>query len=128
MCMNISNTEGSCPVFDMALKQEFESSQSIKAIIMTLWLVINYENRFEKEVPATNIYVHGIEGIPQFYITPLFQDQISRNAHASMLASTSLNTAKGAYSLLRDDRGVQLVTGMRQRMQITLLRRCSHAY
>ncbi|CAI7591039.1 unnamed protein product [Penicillium glandicola] len=55
-----------------ALKQEVKSPQQIEAIFITLWLMMDYENRFGSP-SATNIHIRGIETLLHNHILPLLQ-------------------------------------------------------
>lgn len=56
-----------------ALKQEVKSPQQIEAIFVTLWLMIDYENRFGNGESAINIHIRGIETVLYNHIIPLLQ-------------------------------------------------------
>jgi hypothetical protein len=56
-----------------ALKQEVKSPQQIEAIFITLWLMIDYENRFGSGASAINIHIRGIETLLHNHIVPLLQ-------------------------------------------------------
>ena len=56
-----------------ALKQEVKSPQQIEAIFITLWLMIDYENRFGSGASAINIHIRGIETLLYNHIVPLLQ-------------------------------------------------------
>lgn len=56
-----------------ALKQEVKSPQQIEAIFITLWLMIDYENRFGSGASAINIHIRGIETLLHNHILPLLQ-------------------------------------------------------
>ncbi|KAJ5777431.1 C6 zinc finger domain protein [Penicillium odoratum] len=60
-----------------ALKQDVKSPQKIEAIFVTLWLMIDYENRFGSGAPAINIHIGGIETLLHNHIVPLLQDRES---------------------------------------------------
>jgi hypothetical protein len=56
-----------------ALKHEVKSPQQIEAIFITLWLMIDYENRFGSGASAINIHIRGIETLLHNHIVPLLQ-------------------------------------------------------
>ena len=56
-----------------ALKQEVKSPQQIEAVFITLWLMIDYENRFGSGASAINIHIRGIETLLHNHIVPLLQ-------------------------------------------------------
>ncbi|KAJ6186598.1 hypothetical protein N7519_007899 [Penicillium mononematosum] len=56
-----------------ALKQEVKSPQQIEAIFITLWLMIDYENRFGSGASAINIHIRGIETLLYNHIVPLLE-------------------------------------------------------
>jgi hypothetical protein len=56
-----------------ALKQDVKSPQQIEAIFITLWLMIDYENRFGSGASAINIHIRGIETLLHNHIVPLLQ-------------------------------------------------------
>lgn len=62
-----------------ALKQDVKCPQKIEAIFITLWLMIDYENRFGSGASAINIHIRGIETILHNHIVPLLQDRASDN-------------------------------------------------
>ncbi|KAL4862825.1 hypothetical protein BDV12DRAFT_190138 [Aspergillus spectabilis] len=46
-----------------ALKQDVKSPEQVEAIFITLWLLIDYENRFGNGAAAINIHIRGIQGL-----------------------------------------------------------------
>lgn len=56
-----------------SLKQDVKSPQQIEAIFITLWLMIDYENRFGSGASAINIHTRGIETLLHNHIVPLLQ-------------------------------------------------------
>jgi len=56
-----------------ALKQDVKSPQKIEAIFITLWLMIDYENRFGNGATAINIHIRGIESLLHNHVVPLLQ-------------------------------------------------------
>lgn len=54
-----------------ALKQDVKSPRKIEAIFITLWLMIDYENRFGSGATAINIHIRGIESLLHNHIVPL---------------------------------------------------------
>jgi hypothetical protein len=56
-----------------ALKQEVKSPQQIEAIFITLWLMVDYENRFGSGASAINIHIRGIETLLYNHIVPLLE-------------------------------------------------------
>ncbi|CAG8112763.1 unnamed protein product [Penicillium olsonii] len=63
-----------------ALKQEVKSPQQIEAIFITLWLMIDYENRFGGGASAINIHIRGIETLLHNHIVPLLQGHTPQTA------------------------------------------------
>ena len=72
-----------------ALKQDVKTPQKIEAIFITLWLMIDYENRFGSGAPAINIHIRGIETLLHNHIVPLLQDRLSSQTPTSQPASLS---------------------------------------
>ncbi|KAJ5698512.1 hypothetical protein N7462_000517 [Penicillium macrosclerotiorum] len=70
-----------------ALKQNANPIQKIEAIFITLWLMIDYENRFGSGATAINIHIKGIESLLQNKIVPLLQNRYSPAEHQIPLAS-----------------------------------------
>lgn len=56
-----------------ALKRDVKSPRQIEAIFITLWLMIDYENRFGSGASAINIHIRGIETLLYNHIVPLLQ-------------------------------------------------------
>ncbi|KAJ5137877.1 hypothetical protein N7526_004110 [Penicillium atrosanguineum] len=56
-----------------ALKQDVKTPQKIEAVFITLWLMIDYENRFGSGITAINIHIRGIETLLHNHIVPLLQ-------------------------------------------------------
>lgn len=56
-----------------ALKRDVKSPRQIEAIFITLWLMIDYENRFGSGASAINIHIRGIETLLHNHIVPLLQ-------------------------------------------------------
>ncbi|KAJ5520946.1 hypothetical protein N7463_001399 [Penicillium fimorum] len=56
-----------------ALKEEVKTPQQIETIFITLWLMVDYENRFGSGAPAINIHIRGIETLLHNHIVPLLQ-------------------------------------------------------
>jgi hypothetical protein len=56
-----------------ALKRDVKSPRQIEAIFITLWLMIDYENRFGSGASAINIHIRGIETLLHNNIVPLLQ-------------------------------------------------------
>ncbi|KAJ6151139.1 hypothetical protein N7470_007733 [Penicillium chermesinum] len=54
-----------------ALKEDVKSPQDIEAIFITLWLIIDYENRFGGGEPAIHIHIRGIETMFHNHVAPL---------------------------------------------------------
>ncbi|KAJ6131191.1 C6 zinc finger domain protein [Penicillium sp. IBT 18751x] len=57
-----------------ALKQDVKTPQKIEAVFITLWLMIDYENRFGSGITAINIHIRGIETLLHNHIVPLLQN------------------------------------------------------
>ncbi|KAJ5684644.1 uncharacterized protein N7477_000989 [Penicillium maclennaniae] len=57
-----------------ALKQDVKTPQKIEAVFVTLWLMIDYENRFGSGITAINIHIRGIETLLHNHIVPLLQN------------------------------------------------------
>lgn len=73
-----------------ALKQDVKSPHKIEAIFITLWLMIDYENRFGSGASAINIHIRGIETILHNHIVPLLQDQASDKIPQAQLSSSAI--------------------------------------
>jgi hypothetical protein len=56
-----------------ALKRDVKTPRQIEAIFITLWLMIDYENRFGSGASAINIHIRGIETLLHNHIVPLLQ-------------------------------------------------------
>ncbi|KAJ5160409.1 uncharacterized protein N7482_007413, partial [Penicillium canariense] len=56
-----------------ALKIGVKSPQKIEAIFITLWLMIDYENRFGSGAAAINIHIRGIESLLHDHVVPLLR-------------------------------------------------------
>lgn len=56
-----------------ALKQDVKTPQKIEAVFITLWLMIDYENRFGSGITAIKIHVRGVETLLHNHIVPLLQ-------------------------------------------------------
>lgn len=56
-----------------ALKEEVKTPRQIETIFITLWLMIDYENRFGSGASAINIHIRGIETLLHNHIVPLLQ-------------------------------------------------------
>ncbi|KAJ5630796.1 uncharacterized protein N7484_010896 [Penicillium longicatenatum] len=75
-----------------ALKQDVKTPQKIEAIFITLWFMIDYENRFGSGAPAINIHIRGIETLLHNHIVPLLQDRLSTQTPTSQPSSLSALT------------------------------------
>ncbi|KAL2803128.1 hypothetical protein BJX63DRAFT_86247 [Aspergillus granulosus] len=53
-----------------ALKQDVRSPEQVEAIFITLWLLIDYENRFGNGAAAINIHIRGIQGLLFNHVVP----------------------------------------------------------
>ncbi|KAJ5817260.1 hypothetical protein N7447_009493, partial [Penicillium robsamsonii] len=69
-----------------ALKQEVKTPQQIETIFITLWLMVDYENRFGSGAPAINIHIRGIETLLHNHIVPLLQC----HTHPAVIADSQL--------------------------------------
>lgn len=52
------------------LKKDVKSPQHVEAIYITLWLMIDYENRFGGGDPAINIHIRGVESMLHNHVVP----------------------------------------------------------
>ncbi|KAL2848426.1 hypothetical protein BJY01DRAFT_211993 [Aspergillus pseudoustus] len=52
------------------LQQEVQTPEQIEAIFITLWLLIDYENRFGNGAAAINIHIRGIQGLLFDHVVP----------------------------------------------------------
>lgn len=84
-----------------ALKQDVKSPQKIEAIFITLWLMIDYENRFGNGATAINIHIRGIESILHNHVVPLLQapgdashDQGAGGSSTAAIISRGENTVR----------------------------------
>ena len=76
-----------------ALKQDVKSPQKIEAVFITLWLMIDYENRFGSGATAINIHIRGIETLLHNHIVPLLQGgTASHRSSASAITSDEAGT------------------------------------
>lgn len=79
-----------------ALKQGVKSPRKIEAIFITLWLMIDYENRFGNGATAINIHIRGIESLLHDHIVPLLQGPAEiRQGQGSTGTSTSERISVG---------------------------------
>ncbi|PWY80903.1 C6 zinc finger domain protein [Aspergillus sclerotioniger CBS 115572] len=53
-----------------ALKQDVKSPEHIEAIFITLWMMIDYENRFGSGMAGINIHICGIESLLFNHVVP----------------------------------------------------------
>ncbi|KAL2788213.1 hypothetical protein BJX66DRAFT_352884 [Aspergillus keveii] len=53
-----------------ALKQESKTPEQVEAIFITLWLLLDYENRFGGGAAAINIHIRGIQGLLFDHVVP----------------------------------------------------------
>lgn len=56
-----------------ALRSDVKSPQKIEAVFITLWLMIDYENRFGSGVTAINIHIKGIETLLYNHVVPFLR-------------------------------------------------------
>ncbi|OJJ97522.1 hypothetical protein ASPACDRAFT_1890146 [Aspergillus aculeatus ATCC 16872] len=64
-----------------ALRPEVEkSSEQLEAIFITLWLMIDYENRFGSGTAAINVHIRGIESLLFNHVVPLLKPASSAPA------------------------------------------------
>ncbi|RAH39559.1 uncharacterized protein BO95DRAFT_328247, partial [Aspergillus brunneoviolaceus CBS 621.78] len=64
-----------------ALRPEVEkSSEQLEAIFITLWLMIDYENRFGSGTAAINVHIRGIESLLFNHVVPLLKPASSVSA------------------------------------------------
>ncbi|RAL08368.1 uncharacterized protein BO97DRAFT_354258 [Aspergillus homomorphus CBS 101889] len=64
-----------------ALRPEVEkSSDQLEAIFITLWLMIDYENRFGSGTAAINVHIRGIESLLFDHVVPLLKPASSTAA------------------------------------------------
>jgi hypothetical protein len=56
-----------------ALKQDVKSAAKTEAIFITLWLMIDYENRFGSGATAINIHIRGIQTLLYNHVVPLLK-------------------------------------------------------
>lgn len=70
-----------------ALKQGVTSLDKIEAVYVTLWLMIDYENRFGNGAPAINIHIRAIQSMLQDHVVPLLQNRESRQGQAAISIS-----------------------------------------
>lgn len=62
-----------------ALRSDVKSPQKIEAIFITLWLMIDYENRFGSGVAAINIHIRGIETLLYDHVVPFLRGYTHRH-------------------------------------------------
>ncbi|KAL3457046.1 hypothetical protein BJX64DRAFT_296243 [Aspergillus heterothallicus] len=53
-----------------ALRQDVRSPDQVESIFITLWLLIDYENRFGNGAAAINIHIRGIQGLLFNHVVP----------------------------------------------------------
>ncbi|KAF9891359.1 hypothetical protein FE257_004215 [Aspergillus nanangensis] len=58
-----------------ALKQDVKSPARIEAIFITLWLMVDYENRFGNGASAISIHFHGLQTLLHNHVVPLLEQQ-----------------------------------------------------
>jgi hypothetical protein len=56
-----------------ALKSGVRTPQKVEAIFITLWLMIDYENRFGSGAAAINIHIRGIETLLHNHVVPFLR-------------------------------------------------------
>ncbi|CAG8902772.1 unnamed protein product [Penicillium egyptiacum] len=82
-----------------ALKQEVKSPQQIEAIFITLWLMIDYENRFGSGASAINIHIRGIETLLYNHIVPLLPAAIAESQVLLQQPKANINVSSlGEYA------------------------------
>ncbi|KAJ5946588.1 C6 zinc finger domain protein [Penicillium verhagenii] len=94
-----------------ALKKDVKSPQKIEAIFITLWLMIDYENRFGSGAPAINIHIGGIETLLHNHIVPLLQDRVPDDADQSKPSSLPATTTEYETPSQQSSPETQLSTG-----------------
>lgn len=57
-----------------ALKNNERSPEKVEAIFITLWLLIDYENRFGNGAEAINIHIRGIHSLLVDHVVPSLKD------------------------------------------------------
>ncbi|KAJ5151960.1 hypothetical protein N7492_010255 [Penicillium capsulatum] len=67
-----------------AITEGVSSPDKIEAIYVTLWMMIDYENRFGSETSAVNIHIQGVRSMLQNHVVPLLQSKESRRGHAAI--------------------------------------------
>lgn len=72
-----------------ALRSGAKSPQKIEAIFITLWLMIDYENRFGSGAAAINIHIRGIESLLHNHVVPFLRGQIHQHYEHSGPQQTS---------------------------------------
>lgn len=75
-----------------ALTQGVTSPDRIEAVYMTLWLMIDYENRFGNGASAINIHIRGVQSMLQNHIVPLLQSKESQQGQASIAGSGNMSS------------------------------------
>ncbi|KAF3385094.1 hypothetical protein F1880_002222 [Penicillium rolfsii] len=84
-----------------ALKSGVKSPQKIEAIFITLWLMIDYENRFGSGAAAINIHIRGIESLLHNHVVPFLRGRAQQHyEHSGALqeSSSSLTFHSGTSS------------------------------
>lgn len=75
-----------------ALKADAKSPQDIEAIFITLWLMIDYENRFGSGESAINIHIRGIETMLHSHVVPQLQHAVCDQPSSPKALPTSTTT------------------------------------
>ncbi|KAJ5489334.1 hypothetical protein N7539_004224, partial [Penicillium diatomitis] len=61
-----------------ALRSDVRSPRKIEAIFITLWLMVDYENRFGSGESAIDIHIKGIESLLFNHVVPGLQEEAGR--------------------------------------------------
>lgn len=73
-----------------ALRSGVKSPQKIEAIFITLWLMIDYENRFGSGAAAINIHIRGIESLLHNHVVPFLRGRAQQHyEHSGPLQESS---------------------------------------
>lgn len=73
-----------------ALRSGVKSPQKIEAIFITLWLMIDYENRFGSGAAAINIHIRGIESLLHNHVVPFLRGRTRQHyEHSEFLQKSS---------------------------------------
>ncbi|KAF7591192.1 hypothetical protein BBP40_001851 [Aspergillus hancockii] len=80
-----------------ALKQDVKSAAKTEAIFITLWLMIDYENRFGSGATAINIHIRGIQTLLSNHVVPLLKHHEPTPSSAITPADAAAGSTSPCY-------------------------------